>query len=383
MDVQNVVLFSSVSNFGGIIIFLVPYILYPVKNIHPIVAGIFVTSSLLCTSSFAFHLDPKLNTPQHTLDIFFGWVVYIHMACAAAFSVASTLFSSFVSLRLDHAAKPDDRRVSGSHGKNYTSRVFVVGFFLVLWTVLATVVYNYHAIYRNQINLFLACGSIIYTTCFLSRSRRYVVNGYKWFWSAVDTVPLISIQAFLTVLQGELWINATSSAVNNIFHGYWHLGNAYIISVLTLFVVEELLEIDLTPCDARTNSKRALFWSFHVFLVVVSTTSGNNALVYGLVSSVQLVVAVIVTVFSAPNAHVIEGMESTKINHGRKKYVYTHRQRPVQGSQAISRPPCSPRTNTNYYGFLSRLPNIRMQVDVARQGKQTQKVNRPTQTPPV
>ena len=174
-------------------------------------AGSLASSSLplilIGVSSFAFHIASDVGSNAHTLDIFMGWVLVLHVATipvvVAVASFVPTRFSKFVS------------RLVLSTG-------IVVALFLFASF--------YDGMYRNQKYFYLVSGSIAMAASALCRRLlMYDNNKLTFVPSALAFAELVvGVVVVISAVfsQGELLgrrVSLSSDARRyDIFHGQWH-----------------------------------------------------------------------------------------------------------------------------------------------------------------
>jgi hypothetical protein len=269
-DFENHVLFSSTTNSGALLVFITPFWIKTSTKLYPIISGMFIVVTFCTASSFAFHLSPEINSPAHIMDIVTAWILYIYLACVCLFSLSLLYFDN---------------------------RIMTIFTYILNFVANIVIIYNYNEIWLHYQNvLFISCGFIIYLSLLFIKTRRI-----KFVYALFDILPLLFIQASSTILQGELWIKSVSRSVYNITHGYWHLGNMYVVGVLIIFLIEEAEQREtFTWCKPITYVTRFTFWMFHLFLVGVSFIH-DTTIVYSLVCSVQFLMLFLLSIplFSA------------------------------------------------------------------------------------
>lgn len=208
--------FATVSNvaFAADIVLIPALSRRYLVDTHPMLYATSVISALLGAASFAFHQNPTLGTPAHALDISMGWLMYMHLALLAAF----TLVQRFVAWpRLLLA----------------TTLVESAGIFAIFSL--------YDTIKPQQKILLIACGGVAFGGTLLSR---LVVAGCGAVRPAVEAVldfaTLVLLQVVATTVQGQIWYRSVSDERYNVEHGYWHLLNGTIVGVVVMQTVHNL-----------------------------------------------------------------------------------------------------------------------------------------------
>lgn len=168
----------------------------------------------LGAASFAFHSVPQLNTPEHLLDIFFGWVLVCHCAF-----VSVAVFSQNLFLRLG---------VSPLRLKAIHLTVFALG------TLLLTLEYN--RVYSHQLILYFVAGPIAAFFGILNRFR--LTDGEctrRAVCPALFEVGVALLTVFVAVFAQCGFAGRrfeSNSPEYYIFHGHWHVLLAFATSLL-------------------------------------------------------------------------------------------------------------------------------------------------------
>ena len=199
--------FSTVSNLAyGTNAVLVPVVSHNyLVDAHPMVYATTIVSALLASGSFAFHLargnaEPSTITPVHTLDLAMAWVLYVHLALLAVYTLAQR-FVAWNRLLL---------------------------FLTMIESLVILLVFTFYDYARRyQVYLLVVCGGVLFACTLVSRLHAGVSTRD----AVLDTAILVGMQAVATILQGELWYSALSDSRYNIEHGYWHMLNATIVNV--------------------------------------------------------------------------------------------------------------------------------------------------------
>lgn len=236
--------FTVVSNFAfAVDVLALLYLSYRYDTaIHPVVFSIVPIVSLLGASSFAFHDENVLNVPKHTLDIFFGWMLYVYLACVSLFTVLRQLMPTRV------------RQIS-------------IGVVLLLNIAIIPVVQFYDSVYANQMALFFVCGAFTYVCTlvhrYVARRRsdqvRDVVAAAHALW---DVGTLVALQAVTTTFQGQFWHDSQSPDHYAIEHGYWHLGNGMVVLVIVLYNTQSSPLADVPRLSVYDSIVQVALWLF-------------------------------------------------------------------------------------------------------------------------
>ena len=165
---------------------------------------------LLGGASFAFHRESVLNTPAHSFDIVFGWILVLHVFYVA-FSVAVLAFV---------------KRTIGARAMKVTRGMLSVQFLIAVCLLMI----YYDGFYGEQMIYFLTVGGLAVLSGVICRSLLAFSNG-KFKATAVRLV-LLEVLVTLTMVvaaiiaQGELLgrklKRATDQEAYDFYHGQWH-----------------------------------------------------------------------------------------------------------------------------------------------------------------
>ena len=108
---------------------------------------------MLGVGSFAFHAEPEGHVQKHGIDIFFGWVVVLHLACTALSAAMTEAFSEVSALR------------------PYTY-LADVAFMILFASAMLVVSVLYSQVYSNQLLFFMICASCLLYTSPSPRDRQ-------------------------------------------------------------------------------------------------------------------------------------------------------------------------------------------------------------------
>tara|TARA_X000001036_G_scaffold189790_1_gene178932 strand:+ start:574 stop:1647 length:1074 start_codon:yes stop_codon:yes gene_type:complete len=177
-------------------------------------------------SSLAFHRTSTMNSPAHTLDIVFGWVLVSHVFYVS-FSVALLAGAKAATSRIDRRDREAVRNV----------RFILSVLFLVFVTVLMTL---YDDFYRHQTTFYLVVGPAAAVFGAICRGILVYEEG-KLHWPAVR-LAIVELVVALTavfaaiVCQGELLGRTLSRATTpeeyDFYHGHWHFLLALVVALL-------------------------------------------------------------------------------------------------------------------------------------------------------
>lgn len=150
--------------------------------------------AIMGASSFAFHKDPTLGQPEHTLDIYTGWVLVTHAAYVTlnVALVAST-----------RGCLPDTLDAVGTR----VARLILSTCFLAFLTLI-TIFYD--TVYSNQLTFYFTIGplaAVLGAVCrFLitSKENDRGFDARAVGWAAVELVVLFSALASAIFNQSQL-----------------------------------------------------------------------------------------------------------------------------------------------------------------------------------
>ena len=191
---------------------------------HPMVYATTLVSTMLAAGSFAHHLDRRL-APAHTLDIAMGWVLYVHLAFLAVFALV--------------------RRVLLTFGIVWPH--LLLAFTLAESGAILALFSSYDHVRRNQVWLLVGCGAL--THCCTLAHRLIFDAGARPTRAVLDFAALLVLQAVAATVQGELWYQSLSPRRYDIEHGYWHLINGTIVTVVVFQTVHLLRRPEALPDD--------------------------------------------------------------------------------------------------------------------------------------
>lgn len=179
---------------------------------------------LMGASSFAFHRESQLNSPAHTLDILFGWVLVSHLF----YVCCSVSVLGYLRWLLPDALEPPVMRVLRA--------ALSFSFLLVIVLLMAF----YDTVYEHQAFLYSVLGPG--AALFGATLRALLVlvegqsNGRAVFLAIVEGVVLLTVVVAAIYAQGELagrtLTQATTPREYDFYHGNWHFLLAVATSVL-------------------------------------------------------------------------------------------------------------------------------------------------------
>ena len=249
------------------------------STINPIAVGLFVCNVLVGSSSFVFHANPRIGTYPHTLDVFTSWYLYLYLAL---------LTPSALLYRHIHVRR----------------KLFMFFVFTLHFVSTTTIVFLNEIIHANQTIYYVLCGSIVYVCVGLMRLRFHhgrvmphprctasvVVR------AAADVALLLGLQAAYVVLQGELWHIAVSTERRNIEHGYWHVGNGLIATVVALYALQDMNTEEIGRAQWSEVVVKGTFVSFHILLLSLTDVDMPFETYCGVVVGAQVLLCAVSTV---------------------------------------------------------------------------------------
>lgn len=223
------------------------------RQVHPVVVETMYVSVLLGASSMAFHAHPTLGSPGHTMDIVAAWLLYIQLAFASAYAVCR---------RFCHHRR------------------------LLLWwsaakaCVILVVIANYSSVKPRQVELLVGCGAVTHA-CMLANQvlapRGAGVSKWRALAHALlDTTCLGAVQLAAAFLNGGIWGVRPTPEQYNIEHGFWHLLNGQIVSVVMLHLMQSLDERNLRRRGGAECIVQAATTTSALWLVSLSQSHTDN-----------------------------------------------------------------------------------------------------------
>lgn len=186
---------------------------------------------LLGAGSLAFHAEPSLLSRAHTLDIYGGWLVVGHLACAALHAALTEVLSEWF-------ARTTREREAYTRWIEVADWIFVAA----LGATIVCISLGYDAVYSTQLEYYLVCAGIAIVLALFSRTRLA-----KWkpllsmstFSVLLESLALLGIALSAVALQGELGIgrrstHETDSNRYDLQHGMWHVQLALTVSLLNV-----------------------------------------------------------------------------------------------------------------------------------------------------
>ena len=183
---NNDTMFSGVTNIAYIfLIIIIPIISYIyTMDISAFIYTLSYLTAMLGASSFAFHINPTLNTRAHTLDIAMGWVVHTYLASIALLTLLPHLYILMLYyLGTNYKLMKNTENITHRQKTNkiqfkkrvikYMSHVIVS----LIQTISVFLIFGwFDTIYRNQNKLYIICGVITYLCTYFNRFIYYNSN---------------------------------------------------------------------------------------------------------------------------------------------------------------------------------------------------------------
>ena len=187
-------------------------------------AGGSIVFVLMGASSFAYHRDSQMNSPAHTLDIMFGWLLVSHVFYVSA---------SVSILAMVRYCTPDS---NDARGTRVVRSALSFGY-LVIVVVIMT---YYDAIYSHQIEFYFVAGP---AAAIFGGICRFILvyEEEQLHWPAVRIAIAEMVVALTAVFaailaQGELLgrkLNrVTTPDEYDFYHGQWHFLLALVVALL-------------------------------------------------------------------------------------------------------------------------------------------------------
>ena len=221
----------------------VPFVLLAsrmyMKHDHPMVVETTSAAVMIGGASFAFHQDGVLGTPQHTLDIFLAWVLYVQLATAACFAI---------------------------RGQGLLTAMFARSVALMLLFV------AYEHVYHHQVAFFVTMGAVAYAATFVTQCSRR--TGVARTDVILDSAALLSVQACAVAVQGGIWFDIGDSY--DVGHGYWHIFNAVLVGVYTLHMVQVMCSESLYVSSTEERVARVATTLFALSVAAVILTDDDH-----------------------------------------------------------------------------------------------------------
>lgn len=179
----------------------------------------------LGVSSFAFHGEPSTSSEKHTMDIFGGWVLVLHLACTAISTAMAEVVSEIQALR------PFQYLVDAA-------------FVILLSSGLLAIAVVYAEIYRNQLLFYMVCASTSVFFSLLIRIRLSKLEPVSVVIFMFESVTVLALAVSAVFLQGELvgkrLSNSTNKQMYSLFHGMWHIQLSLVVSLLNVLYADQL-----------------------------------------------------------------------------------------------------------------------------------------------
>lgn len=181
---------------------------------------------LLGASSLAFHADPQLNSPAHSFDILFGWLLVMHVAYVCAAIVLLGLVQRFQGAKGVRRARP------------FVSVAFVLAVILI--------VVNYDAVYKYQAEFIIAFGAIAAVfggICRFSLTSAQSDGLFKPIFIAIVEI-LVALTTVVAAILAQCELlgiryqkfdtldSPNSSRFYDFYHGMWHALLALVTALL-------------------------------------------------------------------------------------------------------------------------------------------------------
>ena len=202
---------------------------------------------LLGVSSFSFHGEPQGHLQKHTLDIWAGWVVVLHLACVTASTAVNEILSEIALLRT-HAVWTD------------------VGFVVLFSSVALVVSALYTQVYTEQLLLYVVGVVSASVFAFVIRLRLSSCTASSLAGALFEFVATILLGISAVYIKGELVGTQLSYAsqpeLYDVLHGQWHIQLALVVSL-----------VHVRCADALEQTTQPLYHQDHISGLTLSEIS--------------------------------------------------------------------------------------------------------------
>lgn len=256
---------------------------------------------LLGVSSFAFHGQPENHVQKHTLDLFFGWVVVLHLGCTAMHAALAEVISELQTLR----------RFAGM-----ADLLFMVIFSSAL-LVVSTL---YSQVYDNQLLFFIICSGSAIVFALTVRLRILQLTTMSVLVAAIESFSVFFLALSAVFVQGELvGKRLTYSANKNVYdlsHGCWHIQLALTVSLLNVRFADIL---EQTEQPLRYESHILDVRLLDVSWLALFFVQGVTMVFFKELDAPEFAIQALLSVVSA--AHVAHGVRLAYVMRRPKKIV--------------------------------------------------------------
>jgi len=197
---------------------------------------------LLGSASYAFHSDLQLGAPSHTLDIFFGWMLLVHLFYATCVTCATSLLS-----------------YCGARRGVLSASQASLSFCFVLLVAFVSSDYSY--VYDHQLGLYFLLGvPCVVLSCicrFTLTDVDDVVSRRAIRIMAYELSVLLSLLVGAVFSQCELvgvrYPHSSHPSAYDFYHGLWHLQITTVISLLHLRLLSVAKDAERDVCVCRQS----------------------------------------------------------------------------------------------------------------------------------
>lgn len=172
---------------------------------------------ILGVTSFAFHGEPEGHVQKHTLDVWAGWVLVLHLACTAMSAATTEAFSELSVLR------------------PYTHLVDV-GFVVLFPSTVLAISGLYSRVYENQLLFYMICSASAVAFALTIRIRLSVPTVISTLVAVFESIATLGIAVSAVYQQGGLvgkeLSHSTSGRLYDFHHGMWHIQLGLVVSLL-------------------------------------------------------------------------------------------------------------------------------------------------------
>lgn len=227
--------------------------------------------ALMGGSSFAYHRISLLGQPEHTLDIFFGWLLVSHVAYTT-FCVA--LIGLLVRFLPDHLDEQGARWLRAG-----LSLLFLVGVTLLMSL--------YATVYSNQLAFYLIVGpgaAVFGGICrFILIMEEGIVQSRAVRLAVIEVVVALTATFAAVLAQGELLGRklgrADTPQAYDMFHGNWHFLLAAVTGMLysraadAARVVQETHRVCVCSLPVLDQAALVLLFVYSVAVIILKETA--------------------------------------------------------------------------------------------------------------
>lgn len=260
--------FAAVSNMAFVGILLCSPIVAQLylADIHPMIYEGMLVMVLIGASSWAFHSHPVIGSPRHTLDIAMGWVLYLYLA-------SITMYAAMI--------------------KYIRARRLLLFVNVARAAAIVFMFYNYDSVKPHQLYIFVSCGFVAHVSMFITHITYNDNHTSRWQHATVNAMALVFMQFTAATVQGEFWYRSLSPMRYNIEHGYWHLLNAFIVSIIVMHTMQVIEKGRVPTMNDNEYVSRISVILFAVVLLVVTYGESGDTVNYAIIVMSNVILLVV------------------------------------------------------------------------------------------